>query len=131
MNNSLVIRLSTLALIPETELDWFLFDPYQQLIASDTTPLRLIVDQLPDDCKQRLTVHIIVPNDSVSLVCVDTPSRNRRQIKQALPFAIEQLIPEDLEHVPLALPTDTHSSHGVLHIATTKHGYISHWLDSV
>ncbi|WP_339668005.1 type II secretion system protein GspL [Dasania marina] len=133
MNNhhkhKLVIRISTLQIDEHSELQWFIFNQQQQLLLKGCDALSAINNALPEAVQASVSIHIIIPNDAVLLARVDIPSRNPRHIKQALPFAIEEFISEELENVHMALPQDWDASHGKIDVAIIKHSLLISWLD--
>ena len=129
MNHHLVIRIKQPALQADTSLAWFLFDQTHQLLDSGHLPVSDIFAAVSIADKKQLSIHVIVPNDTVLLTTVNIPSQNARQIKQALPFAIEELICEELENVHMAIPQLQNIQGNEIDVAVIKHSYLIHWLD--
>ncbi|MGK0441174.1 MAG: type II secretion system protein L, partial [Pseudohongiellaceae bacterium] len=129
MTKQLIIRFIDSAIEAGTVLPWFLFDQQQQLIDDGHHALNEIYSQLSQENQDSLEVHIIVPNDAVLLAQVNIPSQNARQIKQALPYAIEELIAEDIENVHMALPNYLNVTNHMTDVAVVSHRYLISWLD--
>ncbi|MCR8921801.1 type II secretion system protein GspL [Dasania sp. GY-MA-18] len=127
--HSLIIRITTLAINQDSELQWFLFDHSQQLIQKGCDALASIKEALPAAIRAEVAIHVIVPNDAVLLARVNIPSRNQRHIKQALPFAIEEFIAQDLEKVHMAMPQQLDPSHEQIDVAIIEHSLLISWLD--
>ena len=98
MNNQLVIRLREIELTLSSEVDWGLFDGDGQHLCSSSSPLaqlRLDANNVIDE----FSIVVIVPGEAINLLSPSFPSRQLKQIKQALPFMVEEMIADEIENV--------------------------------
>lgn len=127
MKDSLIIRCEDIHLQAESLVEWFLFDPYRQMITHGRSALNELQQQLQTLSSSYLMT-AIVPNDTVLLTQVSIPSNSARQIKQALPFMAEELLLEEIEHVHLAQAPQILTP-GQIELAIVAHSVLIHWLD--
>jgi type II secretion system protein L len=70
-------------------------------------------------------VLLLLPNEEVSLTSVNIPSKNKKQLQQAVPFALEDSLADDIEDLHFSVHQDSNSSHAqvaIINRATlTKH----------
>src|SRR5205809_607323 len=99
----LVIQLPSAQVQAETELFWCVFSAGGEVQASRRTTLAVLQHALADVFEAGET-WVLVPGELVTLTAVNIPSRQLRQIKQALPYMVEELIADNIEEVHLALP---------------------------
>ncbi|ARN75599.1 type II secretion system protein GspL [Oceanicoccus sagamiensis] len=130
MNDKLVIRLLEASLDASTELDWDLYDSVGRSVASDTSSLASL-HQVVANHSADYTVVVIVPAESLLLASTTIPSRQLRQIKQALPFMVEELIADDIESVHIAIPDQLSSTSQKVDVAVVNHQLLIHWLDQL
>lgn len=129
MNNQLIIRFPHIDIDGNSLLPWFMFDQLGQLTKKGVDPVSQIDHLISDTDNIKHDVQIIVPNDAVLLAKVNIPSNNPRQIKQALPYVIEELIAEEIESVHMALPSALNAEGGNVEVAIIRHYYLINWLD--
>lgn len=127
MSQFLVIRFNTIIVTAASDVEWFLFDPMSQLINQGCCAIESINQQLNQNLET--IIHVIVPCDALLLSQVSIPSSNPRQIKQALPYVVEELIAEEIENVHMALPAERSNQIGLIDVAVIKHKYLINWLD--
>ena len=129
MSQSLVIRFNEVITHAKSEVEWFLFDQNKRLLHKDKTPVADIEASIAEQEKTNLHVSIIVSNDSALLARVDIPSQNAHQIKQALPYVVEELIAQEIEHVHMALPYERDTETQLIDVAIVNHSYLINCLD--
>lgn len=74
-------------------------------------------------------VTVFVPATDVLLTEVSVPSRNRRQLASAVPYALEDQVIEDVEDMHFAIGES--NADGVTSVATVANKKIAHWLSSI
>jgi general secretion pathway protein L len=81
-----------------TLLDWAVFDSQARLLrgATETTLSTLILQ--PDQ-----QVIVLLPTTEILLTQVEIPTTQRRRLRQAVPFALEEQFAEDIEQLHFAL----------------------------
>ncbi len=130
MKDKLVIRLLDPTLTASADLDWDLYDAVGRLVASDTSPLA-VLNGLVAAHSTNYTVTVIVPAESLLLTTTSVPSRQMRQIKQALPFMVEELIADDIESVHIAIPEKLSTTSQQIDVAVVGHQLLINWLDQL
>ncbi|HEX6550718.1 MAG TPA: type II secretion system protein GspL [Gammaproteobacteria bacterium] len=70
-------------------------------------------------------VTVLVPGAMVSLLYASIPTRNRQKVLQAVPFALEDRLAEDIESLHFAL--GERDEHGYT-VAVLKRSHVSEWL---
>lgn len=71
-------------------------------------------------------VVVFVPTCAVLLTDVDMPTRNRQQLRSAVPFAVENLLIDDVEAMHFAVAGQDED--GRLAVAAVAHEQMEHWL---
>ena len=128
MKDTLVIRLPHPTLDHNSLIQWLLFDEKQQKIDGTSTvlaELANVVNQLSGNYR----VCVIAPAEDVLLTQANIPSRQLKQVRQALPFMVEELIARDIETVHLATPIPLDLSRDCIDVAVVQHTVLIHWLD--
>lgn len=129
MNDTVIIRISSLAITDTSEVDWFLFVD-NTLYDRGQSALNTLFEQLQTMITGPLKVQVIIPTDAVLLTKVNIPSKNVHHIKQALPFLVEELILEEIEQVHMALaPRASDAQGGDIHVAVINHNFLINLLD--
>lgn len=95
MAETLFIRLS------ESDCDWCLFDATGEATSQGQGPLESLTTVVGEDFQGRVVG--VVAGESVLLTQARVPSRQYRQIVQALPFAVEEQLAADVEDCFFAL----------------------------
>src|SRR5690348_11441902 len=103
MTQHLVIQLDSARIDADSMIGWYLFDTAQRLERSGQTPLGELQNELGGAFREGETL-VLVPGGLVFLTAARIPSRQVRQIKQALPYMVEELIADNIEDVHLAIP---------------------------
>ena len=125
MREQLLIRLRTTD-SGDTNAEWMVFDEAGNGIGKPANgPLSALTNHTDD---RRVT--LLAPGSSFLLTHTEMPTTDRKQIMQALPFALEESLaddPEDLHFVPI------YGSKGQTQVAAAvvSHDDINHWLDSL
>lgn len=71
---------------------------------------------------------VLVPGTEISLLHADIPSRNLPKVLQAVPFALEDRLAEDVEMLHFAL--GERDAHGYV-VAVLKRSHITQWLEKL
>lgn len=74
-------------------------------------------------------VTVFVPATDVLLTQTSVPSRNRRQLASAVPYALEDQIIDDVEDMHFALGAS--NGDGSTSVATVSNSKLEHWLSSI
>ncbi len=128
MKDRVVIRLPQAELTSSTAVEWIMFDRLGQRIDSDVSNIDQLAERIPnlgDDAD----VTAIIPDEFVLLTQVSIPSTQMRQIKQALPFMVEELIADDIEDVHIAITEQFDPSQKIVNAAVVQHTLLINWLD--
>jgi general secretion pathway protein L len=130
MKQQLVIQLGALRVDADSVVDWHLFDAGGGLERGDRSALgslRVELGAALSDCE---TV-VLVPGELVFLTSAHIPSRQVRQIKQALPYMVEELIADNIEDVHLAIPEIKPGDERELPVGVVQHHLLIDWLDQL
>lgn len=130
MSEQLVIRLAETGLNAEQQVDWGLYTAGGQLMDSGSSTLPSIYSQLVQH-HSGVSIRVIVPGESVLLTSASVPSRQLRQIKQALPFMVEEIIADDIESVHIAIPSPLNVESALVDVAIVSHRVMVDWLDEL
>lgn len=130
MNHQLVIRLGELGLNAEQLVDWNLYDDSSTLVNQGRHALKNLSEHI-QRAVDAFDIAVIVPGEAVLLTDVSVPSQQLRQIKQALPYAVEELIADDIESVHLALPNNLDPKKPTVDVAVVSHQVLVDWLDEL
>lgn len=88
----------------ELRLDWVLLDASGELQASGQGETReSIEDALSRNSLEGVRLVGLIPGDEALFCFADIPARQARFIRQALPFAVEEQLAQDVDTVHLAL----------------------------
>lgn len=128
MKYSLVIRLPQAQIDHNTLVEWLLFDEQLQKTDGTVTVLSDIADAVAEHIEQ-YDVYVIAPAEDVLLTRVSIPSNQLKQVKQALPFMVEESLACDIETVHLALAENLDLNGGHIDVAVVAHSVLIHWLD--
>ena len=74
-------------------------------------------------------VLLLIPNEEVSLTNVDIPSKNKKQLLQAVPYALEDALAEDIENLHFAVHQDDISSSS--RIAVINHSTLAKHIENL
>lgn len=72
-------------------------------------------------------VVLLLPNNEVVLTSIKIPSKNKKQLYQAVPYALEDTLAEDIEDLHFAIHQETDSSES--HVAITSRERLDLYLD--
>ena len=88
----------------ELQLDWVLLDASGELQASGEQETReSIEDALGRNSLEGVRLIALIPGDEALFCFADIPAKQARYIRQALPFAVEEQLAQDVDTVHLAL----------------------------
>lgn len=130
MKQRLVIRLSAAEINGASALAWYAFDGDDQLQRSGVTALQDLQATLGALLSEGDTF-VLVPGELVLFTSVLIPSRQMRQIKQALPYMVEELIADSIEEVHMAMPSQKVGDGEPLPVAVVRHEFLINWLDQL
>ena len=129
MKKTLVIHLPAVALQADTAIVWHVFGD-GALLLSGRDPLSELAAATRASFGAGETL-VLIPGELVLLTSVRIPSRQMRQIKQALPYQVEELIAENIEDVHLALPPFKPEANAAMPVAVVRHHLLIDWLDQL
>lgn len=72
-------------------------------------------------------VVVFIPNEDVLLTHVDIPSTNKKQLLQAVPYALEERLADDIESLHFAIHNDKEES--LTRVAIINQQKMEYWLD--
>jgi general secretion pathway protein L len=75
-------------------------------------------------------VFALVPSEFVTLHTLDLPALNRKQQLKAIPFALEEQLPDDIGSY-FFLSLEQKTENGRVSVAVIKHEYMKTWLDQL
>jgi len=130
MKQHLVIHLNAARIDASSIVGWYLFGVANELLRSGETPLGQLQAELGDTFSEGETL-VLVPGALVFLTAAHIPSRQVRQIKQALPYMVEELIADNIEDVHLAIPDFKPNDDQTLPVAVVQHHLLIDWLDQL
>lgn len=105
----------------EQRFDWELLDASgdSQLSGAEDTQ-QVIEDELARNSLDQVRLVGLVPGDDVMLCHADIPAKQSRFIRQALPYAVEEQLAQDVDSMHLALGGHTHRGYRVAAIDDTR-----------
>jgi general secretion pathway protein L len=130
MKQHLVIYLGAARIDATSVIDWYLFGAADELERSGHTLLGQLQAELGATFRDGETL-VLVPGTLVFLTSAHIPSRQVRQIKQALPYMVEELIADNIEDVHLAIPDFKPNEEQALPVAVVQHHLLIDWLDQL
>lgn len=75
---------------------------------------------------QRQKIVLVIPTEDVLLSEVSIPGRNKKHLQQAVPYALEDNLAEDIEQLHFAIHRPTNSE--ITYVATINRQRLSAWL---
>ncbi len=72
-------------------------------------------------------VVVFIPNEDVLLTSIDIPSKNKKQLLQAIPYALEERLAEDVDSLHFAIHRENDDS--PTHVAIINHQRMEDWLN--
>lgn len=130
MNQHLVIQLGAVRVDADSPVPWHLFGANGALERSGATPLGRLRAEVGPSFQDGETV-VLVPGELIFLTSAHIPSRQVRQIKQALPYMVEELIADNIEDVHLAIPEIRPGDEHELPVGVVQHHLLIDWLDQL
>ncbi len=112
---------------PEGQLfNWVLHDASGGTQAHGTGDSRETIEQtLAQNALENVRLIGLIPGEDAVFCLADIPAKQQRFILQALPYAVEEQVAQDIDTVHLALGKHTGSGYRV---AAIDRGRMSHWL---
>ncbi|HET8711754.1 MAG TPA: type II secretion system protein GspL [Spongiibacteraceae bacterium] len=129
MKKTLVIKIPSAEIQATTPISWYVFGD-SALLRSGSAALAELAQVLSGSFDEGETL-VLVPGELVLLVSVRIPSQQIRQIKQALPYMVEELIADNIEDVHLALPDIKPEQNAAMPVAVVRHHLLIDWLDQL
>lgn len=130
MKQFLVLQIAVATVDANTPIAWFVFDDDRKLLDNGNVLLSQLQATLTGIFSGGETL-VLVPGELVLLTAVNIPSRQMRQIKQALPYMVEELIADNIEDVHMALPSAKPEADAALPVAVIGHHLLIDWLDQL
>lgn len=130
MNNTLIIILPHAERHSEGVVDWLLVNHENAELRSGHTPLQALRSSL-DEHYEIDAVVAIAPAELSLSVSVEIPTTQWRQIKQALPFAVEDMIADEVENVHVAVAANYRTTLPSMDVLVTAHTQLIEWLDEL
>ncbi|SFR44059.1 general secretion pathway protein L [Marinobacter daqiaonensis] len=107
--------------------DWLLLDASgEQQARGDSESRESIEDALNRNSLEGVRLIGLIPGDEAMFCFADIPARQARFIRQALPFAVEEQLAQDVDSVHLALGDKDEDGYRVAAIDQQRMGY---WLE--
>lgn len=113
---------------PEDHLfNWVLYDAGGDAQAQGSRDFRNTIEQtLSQNGLDDVLLVGLIPGDEALFCMADIPAKQSRFINQALPYAVEEQIAQDIDSVHLALGLHTQEGYRV---AAIDRGRMAHWLE--
>ncbi|MGM0767680.1 MAG: type II secretion system protein GspL [Pseudomonadota bacterium] len=113
---------------PEAQLyNWVLHDASGDSQARGTADPRAVIEQtLSQNALENVLLIGLVPGDEALFCVADIPAKQTRFIQQALPYAVEEQIAQDIDSVHLALGTRIEDG---FRVAAIDHARMESWVD--
>ncbi|WP_101759481.1 type II secretion system protein GspL [Oceanicoccus sp. KOV_DT_Chl] len=128
MSDQLVLRIPDGNVEVDMACDWFHFSMAGELLAFGRDTLVTLHAQQElsiTDCR----ITILAPASAFFLAATTIPSRQLKQVKQALPYMVEELIADDVDTVHIAIPAKLDSNTSHVDFAVISHRVLIDWLD--
>lgn len=130
MKPTLVIHISGADIGDDTPIAWHVFGAAGDLQHRGTHVFAALPEALSSVFAEGETL-VLVPGELVLMSSVRIPSRQMRQIKQALPYMVEELIADNIEEVHLALPDVKPDDNAAMPVGVVRHSLLINWLDQL
>ncbi len=129
MSKTLVIKIPSAELDAASSIVWHVFGEGVLVHGGRATLAEL--SETVGPYFERGETLVLVPGELVLLAPVRIPSRQMRQIKQALPYMVEEIIADNIEEVHLALPSLKPEANAAMPVAVVRHHLLINWLDQL
>ena len=99
-----------------TLVDWTIFDSQQRLVnhVAETTLATISIDK-------NQQVIVLLPNTEILLTHVAIPTTQRQRLQQAVPYALEEQLAEDIEQLHFALGQRDVQKHLAVAVIAQRH----------
>jgi len=99
-----------------TLVDWTIFDSQQRLVnhVAETTLATISIDK-------NQQVIVLLPNTEILLTQVAIPTTQRQRLQQAVPYALEEQLAEDIEQLHFALGQRDVQKHLAVAVIAQRH----------
>ena len=111
----------------DDEFEWLIFDSSGRKKTEGLGPASSLNESLEQPFEGRVV--FVAPGEEVLLTAADIPSRQHRQIVQAVPYAIEEQLAMDVEDCVFAL--GSRNVNDAIQVAVVERSQLRVWLDSV
>jgi len=123
VSEHLVIRLPSRA---EQKIHWLIWsNSANEIMGSGDISGAHELEQLTEMASNR-TVKVLIPGGDVHLRKVDVENKMKRQLKQALPYMLEEELASDVEHLHFA---QLHDESGAIYVAIVEQAKMDMWLN--
>jgi general secretion pathway protein L len=119
MSNSLLISFET-----DEQVSWCIFNNRGKILKSAT---QVSLDTIP---RHKSPPIILIPSTQVLLTTTNIPSKQRQQIIQAIPYALEEQLIDDVENLHFAVGKIDAKS-GNISVAIIAHSLMSSYLQKI
>ncbi|WP_328184738.1 type II secretion system protein GspL [Marinobacter sp. OP 3.4] len=114
----------------EPRFDWVLLDASGDLQSTGAgEPREAIEDTLSQNSLDGVRLIGLIPGDEALFCFADIPAKQARFIRQALPFAVEEQLAQDVDSVHLALGGQDEAGEGY-RVAAIDHQRMGLWLNA-
>ena len=127
MAENLYLRLSTPAQAEGPWLEWMLLDENSGIVRFKGEGSVEEFRQLRADLSYSGRAYVMIPGEDVLLTSALVPSKQSRQILQAVPFMVEEQIASDVESCHFAIGPKLEG--GDVSVAVIDDKLMSHWLE--
>lgn len=116
MHRFLLIHFSS-----QQEVDWAIFDPQGRILERAT---QVSLESIPDN---NYPTWVLIPGTECLLTSTHVPSRQRQKIIQAVPYALEEFLAEEIEKLHFALGQSPPHS-GLISVAVMERDLLEGYL---
>lgn len=127
MSQTLIIKLPSTPCDPDTAVEWMLVDSDNQPFDEGCTAISELYDGLSSG--EDFQVCVVIPAEYVLSLRVQVPTSQLRQIRQALPYIVEELVADDIENIHTAIPASFRAALPDIDTLVVEHSLLIKWLD--
>jgi len=111
------------------QLNYALLDKQKSKTAAVTAFTQGTWREIKKQQRQRKVV-LLLPSEDVSLLSASIPSRNKKQLKQAIPYALEDQVADDIDELHFAF-TQPDPQDDQVFVAVIKQTILQTWINAV